>query len=139
MKPNHFKHFAAPENLIAIDAGSGERFSQLKESHPTLELFQWESDKPDAANFDALIEYAVGVGRNRILVAGCSVERSCLVISLLALGRGFDVYLCSDLLDGPEIERDLLQDRLRQNGAMIVTLKQMTAELSAAKDSQQSE
>jgi len=51
-----------------------------------------------------------------------------LIITFLALGRGFDVYLCNDFIDGPAEERMLLIERLRQHGAIVVTQKQVVAE-----------
>lgn len=132
MTKNHFKHFATPDKLIAVDAGSTQKFHALALAFPALEVFRWDSSSSETENFNALVQRAVAIDRSRILVAGCSVEQSCLVISLLALGHGFDVYLCVDLVDGPDRERHLLKDRLRQHGAMIVSEKQVFAEFSAA-------
>lgn len=132
MTDNHFKYFAAPDKIIAIDAGPARRFDNLSTLFSSLEVFPWDVDQSDKQNFDALVEFAVERDRNRLLVAGCSVDQSCLIISLLALGRGFDVYVYGDQIDGPDGEKALLLHRLRQHGAIIVSEKQVMAEFSAA-------
>jgi len=55
MTNNHFKFFATPKSLIALDAGPGHRFSKLSEKYPSLEVFLWDVEKSDAENFDTLV------------------------------------------------------------------------------------
>ncbi|WP_438727864.1 hypothetical protein ACR9YC_11740 [Parasphingorhabdus sp. DH2-15] len=131
MSPNPFKHFLSPQSLLAVDTAPSHRFDDLADRHPDLEVFIWDEQKSDTENFETLVQSAIAGERNRLLVGGCSVDQSCLVISLLALGRGFDVYVCGDLIDGSKDEVFLLIERLRQQGAMIVSKKQVLAEFSA--------
>lgn len=39
MTKNHFKHFATPDKLIAVDAGSTQKFHALALAFPALEVF----------------------------------------------------------------------------------------------------
>lgn len=117
--------------MIGVDAGASDRFADLSASYPALTCFDWNPNKSNNENFEALVQIAIEQNRNRLLVAGCSTDQSCLVIALLALGRGFDVYLCGDLIDGPKTEAAFLRDRLRQQGAIIVSKNQILAEYSA--------
>ena len=135
MMIDHFKHFAAPGSFIAIDAGDGLRFEALKTAYPDLVVFEWHDRSSDTDNFEELIALAMDVERNQLLVAGGQDVQSCLVISLLALGRGFDVYVCNDLIDGPEEEKSILWDRLRHHGAIVTSTAQIRAEFEAVKNS----
>lgn len=136
MSLQHYKHFAAPDTLIAVDAGEGQRFNNLAKTFSDLVVFKWDSRKSNSVNFEELLSLAMGIERNQLLVAGCSVDQSCLIISLLALGRGFDVYVCGDLIEGPDDERSLLIERLRQHGAIIASIPQVQAEFEAVLDSE---
>jgi len=92
---DYFKIFAEPRKFIAVDASESGRSKDLCSEFSELIQFQWPKKKSDSAIFAKVIKIGIDERRNYLLIAGCSVEHSCIVIALLALGCGFDVYLCS--------------------------------------------
>lgn len=131
MPEQDFSLFANPSCFIAVAANESPALKSLCANFPALITYYWLETRSASQNFDSLVERALECDRTKLLIAECSAENCCLTASLLALGRGFDVYLCGDLIDEPEDEKSLLIGRLRQHGAVIVSKKQILIEFSA--------
>lgn len=136
MKDNPFKHFATPQNTIIVTASSSDLIVQLSKQYSDLQTYEWEIANSYRENFEALVTLALKTDLSRILIVGCGDDQVELVISLMAIGRGFDVFLCADNVDGDENETRLLQERLRQQGVVIVSMSQISCEFNAGMSEQ---
>lgn len=118
--------------FVALDVSGGNAFGRLGSAYSELCSFRWNPGANDRVNFSAFLKFVGKHNRSKVLIAGSTAKFSVLVVALLALGEGLDVFACADLIAGDdEEERILLLERLRQHGAIVTTSKQISAEFDA--------
>lgn len=128
----HFPNLTSPASVLAVDLTNSDVFRDIKDQYPRFSVYNWNHDLNCRENFDALLALVEVEGRTKLILANPREFGSILVVALLALGEGIDVYICADLVRSQDShERMLLFERLRQHGAIIITLLQIKAEFQA--------
>ena len=127
----NFVPLLSPNNIIVLDNKSVGYFDEIVQKHPNVVRHFLNEDERMNAAIEKLVDASKLSNRPRLLLPCPRADEICLVIGLLALCEGFDVYVCLSADESADFEHRLLLYRMHQQGAIIVTYGQVETELNA--------
>ena len=119
---------AHPASFAILKHPSDGSIGSLLDDYPAIQTNDWNTSHSLTDNYDRLKKSALESERTNVLFGYEDDHASVLILSLLALVDGFEVYVCADMIGGDETEKRALLHRLTQHGCLIVTDAQLRAE-----------